>query len=103
MQEALNNAVSHAGASRIQIEFRVSRGHLTATVTDNGTGFDPVAVNHQGLGMAGMRERALVLRSNLLVRSKPGGGTTISVTVPLRDDSVRLAPAAQRPHPVVTR
>ena len=50
VQEALNNAVSHAGASHIQIEFRASRGHLTATVSDNGSGFDPAAADHQGLG-----------------------------------------------------
>ena len=48
VQEALNNAVSHAGASRIQIEFRVSRGHLTATVSDDGKGFDPAAVKSPG-------------------------------------------------------
>ena len=103
VQEALNNAVSHAGASRIQIEFRASRGHLTATVSDDGKGFDEAAVNHQGLGMPGMRERALVLRSNLVVRSKPGGGTTISVTTPLRAEHVQLAPATRRPRPAVSR
>ena len=50
-----------------------------------------------------MRERALVLRSNLVVRSKPGDGTTISVTTPLRAEHVQLAPATRRPRPAVSR
>lgn len=103
VQEALNNALSHAGASRIEIEFRVSRGHLIVTVTDDGSGFDAVAADHQGLGMAGMRERAIVLRSNLVVRSNPRNGTTISVAAPLRDVGVLTTIATQRPRRAVIR
>ena len=102
VQEAVNNAVSHAHASHIQIRFHVSRGLLAATITDDGSGFDPMAVDHQGLGMAGMRERALVLRSDLVVRSSQGRGTTISVTAPLRAETVRTA-ASRRVSPAISR
>jgi signal transduction histidine kinase len=103
VQEALNNAVSHSGASHVEITFRVARDHLTATVSDDGAGFDPNGADHQGLGMAGMRERAIVLRSNLVVRSRPGRGTTISVTAPLRADQVRALPGPTSPYPVTSR
>ncbi len=103
VQEAVNNAVSHAGASNIEIEFHTSRAHLSATVSDDGAGFDPVAADHLGLGMVGMRERALVLRSNLVVRSRPGKGTTVSVTAPLRAEAVRTPAASQRPYPATIR
>jgi signal transduction histidine kinase len=99
VQEALNNAIRHAHAKRIQVEFSASGHELTATITDNGRGFDAAAAEHLGLGLAGMHERAVVLRSSLVVRSKRGSGTTISVNAPLRQQV--QAPVAARPHGAV--
>jgi signal transduction histidine kinase len=99
VQEALNNAIRHAHAKHIEVEFASSGHELTATISDNGKGFDVAAAEPLGLGLAGMRERAVVLRSDLVIRSRPGSGTTISVTAPLRQ--AIQAPIAVRPQGAV--
>ena len=97
VQEAVNNAIRHAHATAIDVTFAVSRGNLTVSISDDGTGFDPKTAGHLGLGLAGMRERALVLRSSLVVRSHQGAGTTVSMTLPLRPAvPVSAAPAERR-------
>ncbi len=103
IQEALNNAIRHARASRISVEFRRSGDQLTAIVADDGTGFDPATADHLGLGLAGMRERAGVLRSDLVVHSVRGRGTTVSVRVPLRRVGTTPPLRVQRGHAVAGR
>jgi signal transduction histidine kinase len=92
IQEALSNALRHAGASAIGVAFERLPGHLRVSVSDNGAGFDPASADHVGLGLAGMRERAVVLRSDLIVHARRGGGTTISITVPLPQPSPASVP-----------
>jgi signal transduction histidine kinase/ligand-binding sensor domain-containing protein len=82
-QEALANAVRHAGPARLEVRLRFHAGGLTLTVADDGRGFDPrtapgPAAGH--FGLAGMRERAAALGS-LAVTSAPGRGTTVTVTL----------------------
>jgi len=75
-QEALHNALRHAGATQVRLL-------LTATgleVTDDGRGFD-VAAAGPGLGLASMRERAAAAGGTLAVRSAPGQGTSVVLTV----------------------
>jgi signal transduction histidine kinase len=95
IQEALNNAVRHAEATKIELAFRRTSDSLVVTIADDGVGFVPAQADRVGLGLAGMRERAVVLRSHLVVRSRRGGGTTISVAVQLR--AVRRARAVTAP------
>jgi signal transduction histidine kinase len=95
IQEALNNAVRHAEATKIELAFRRTSDSLVVTIADDGVGFVPAQADRVGLGLAGMRERAVVLRSHLVVRSRRGGGTTISVAVQLR--AVRRARAVMAP------
>jgi signal transduction histidine kinase len=83
VQEAVSNAARHASARTIQIEFAATGGKLAVSVVDDGVGFDPRASVHAGLGLAGMKERAIVLRSRLSVSSRAGRGTRISLFVPL--------------------
>jgi signal transduction histidine kinase len=83
-QEALNNCVKHARASRVEVQIARRGGRLKMTVSDDGAGFDAQAISG-GLGMLTMRERAQLIGARFFVHSTPGQGTTISVEAPLND------------------
>jgi signal transduction histidine kinase/ligand-binding sensor domain-containing protein len=86
-QEAMVNAVTHAHATRIEVELLFEKRHVRLRIQDDGRGFDPdqEAVKDDGhLGMIGMRERASQLGGCLTVNTAPGLGTDIEVRVPLR-------------------
>ena len=83
-QEALHNALRHAGASQVDVEL-VRRGRSTLlTISDDGRGFDPDTVRRAGrhLGLVSMRDRAAGIGGRLTVTSSPGRGTTIETEVP---------------------
>jgi signal transduction histidine kinase len=83
-QEALNNALRHADAERIELRLQARDGRLTLTVADDGVGFDPKApgVRSRRLGLTSMEERARALGGSLVVVSRPGDGTTVTLEVP---------------------
>jgi signal transduction histidine kinase/ligand-binding sensor domain-containing protein len=85
-QEAMANAVTHAGARTIEVELRYDPDFLLLCVRDDGSGFDaekiiPLGVGHYGL--IGMRERAERIGGCLTLKSKIGQGTELFVEVPL--------------------
>jgi two-component system sensor histidine kinase UhpB len=75
-QEALSNAARHSGAERIEVELRRAGETVELDVADDGRGFAFEQSEH-GLGIAGMRERALLLGAELTIESRPGNGTTV--------------------------
>jgi two-component system sensor histidine kinase UhpB len=78
VQESLSNVARHAGAGEVGVEV-LRDGEVTVVrVADDGQGFDPDADN-DGLGLGGMRERAVLAGGTLTVRSHPGDGTTIEL------------------------
>lgn len=79
-QEALSNAVRHAGAERIEVALRRGGEGVELTVSDDGRGF-AFEASESGLGIAGMRERALLLGGELTIESRPGRGTTVRLSV----------------------
>ena len=82
-QEAITNALKHAGAARLRIELRFAEAALELGVRDDGGGFDTTAAVRDGhYGLVGMRERAAKIGATLDVRSTLGQGTTIFVAVP---------------------
>jgi signal transduction histidine kinase len=83
-QEALANAVRHAGAETIDVRLVDHDGLLELEVADDGAGFDPDAPALRGrhLGLTSMDERAALLDGTLQVSSQPGAGTTVSLRVP---------------------
>ena len=82
-QEALNNAARHSGAGRIEVQLRRdSGGGVTLEVTDDGRGF-AFDESERGLGIGGMRERALLIGAELTIESRPDHGTTVRLLVPL--------------------
>jgi signal transduction histidine kinase/ligand-binding sensor domain-containing protein len=85
-QEAVTNAVKHAGANRIAIKLHTEVRKLYLRIHDNGRGFETPDVfsTHGGhFGLIGMRERAERLGGELRLASNPGEGTEVEVTVPL--------------------
>lgn len=89
VQEAIENAVRHGGARKIMVALALSPRDLSAvvTVSDDGRGLpiQEVFSLRPGLGILGMRERALLLGGEIGIEGGPAGrGTTVRVTVPWR-------------------
>jgi two-component system sensor histidine kinase UhpB len=80
-QEALVNAARHSGASRVEVSLEPCDSRVRLQVTDNGSGF-AFAAEDKGLGLDGMRERALLVGGALEIDSRPGKGTTVKLEVP---------------------
>jgi signal transduction histidine kinase len=78
-QEALQNAVRHAGAGRIAARLRRTGGQIVLEVADDGAGFDPAdpELRSRRLGLTSMEERARRLGGRLEIRSAPGEGTVV--------------------------
>jgi signal transduction histidine kinase len=83
-QEALNNSIKHAQASRIDVSLDMHGGAVALEVHDDGHGFDPSApeLRSKRLGLTSMQERGEALGASVTVDSKPGGGTRVRVEVP---------------------
>jgi len=88
IQEALTNVTRHSKATRVEVAVRRAGGALILGVSDNGVGFAPDTLSGlRSLGLVGMRERALACGGVLMVQGKPGEGTSIVVTIPLKTDA----------------
>ena len=75
--------VKHSRALVATVTFAVVDGMARLEVADNGAGFEVVpGTRAAGYGMLSMAERAELVGGSLVVRSRPGGGTTVTVTVP---------------------
>jgi two-component system sensor histidine kinase UhpB len=82
-QEALSNTIRHSGADRLDVRLARRDGVVELVVADDGRGFTfDQATN--GLGLAGMRERALLVNGDLQVESRPEIGTRVRLIVPIR-------------------
>lgn len=98
-QEALTNVVRHAKARHVGIELTQGEGLLQLVVHDDGEGFDVGRTLEQAaaagnLGLIGMRERVEILGGRLPIESRPGEGTRVCVSLPLREPAA--APTQQR-------
>ncbi|MFC9291833.1 HAMP domain-containing sensor histidine kinase, partial [Streptomyces sp. NPDC057052] len=79
-QESLTNAARHAGAGRVEVSLSSTDGSLLLVVADDGHG---TGIAHEGAGIRGMRERALLVGATLDIVSQPAG-TQVRLTVPAR-------------------
>lgn len=89
IQEAINNAIKYSSASRIDVTLEQNDLEITIRVADNGQGFDEKLVEKRnaniesGRGFFNMYERTEYINGNLNVKSAPGKGTVITLTVPV--------------------
>ena len=85
-QEAISNAFRHARAEDITIEVRYAIDTLWLTVSDDGVGFDEARLaserSRRHWGLQGMKERIEKLGGAMALRSRPGGGTRVTLSVP---------------------
>ena len=87
IQEALQNAHKHAGNdAAVEVTMSADASNLTVRIVDDGVGFDPALVSpklNSGAGLLGMRERASIARARLTIESRPGGGSVVTLTLPI--------------------
>ena len=90
-QEALNNILKHADATKVNVLLQHHLDDLTLIIEDNGIGFENIhrsdagnRSRHRRHGLIGMRERAALLKGTIEIDTEPdGSGTTVLVRVPL--------------------
>lgn len=87
VQEATNNAIRHAGASRIRVRLQRERDGQRVVVEDDGCGFDPATIEESRysgghLGLLGMNERIQAVGGTLQIDSRPGDGCRIDAWIP---------------------
>jgi len=84
LQESLHNAVKHSGVKHIDVQLSERSNEIQLTIVDAGKGFDVEAARQgRGSGLTSMQERVRLLSGSIEIQSKPMGGTTIHVCVPL--------------------
>jgi signal transduction histidine kinase len=80
VQESVTNAIKHAEASNLWIELVQRDGKIEVHAADDGRGAHLIRFGH---GLAGMRERVELIGGRLAVRSRPGSGFDLSISIPL--------------------
>ena len=82
VKETLNNVVRHAKASEVELGIAAGDGALEITLADDGKGFD-LSIAGPGNGLKNLRSRLAKLDGSCVVESHPGGGTKVSIHLPL--------------------
>jgi len=84
VQEAVNNVVKHAQATRLTIQLMKDEEGISVTIEDNGKGFDPSSVDYtEGIGLKNIRSRVGLLQGSVEVDTAPGRGTVIVIFIPI--------------------
>ena len=86
IQEAMTNCRKHSGAHILKVGMELDGDKAFITVSDDGHGFDPGRIEHEGsghFGLAFMRERMEQIGGSLKIDSIPGGGTVLRLDVPV--------------------
>lgn len=88
VQEGLGNIARHSGARRAWVKLSVADGLTHLEVGDDGRGFDPALLKGVAghFGLTGLRERISLADGELNVRTAPGEGTVVRVTLPLQQE-----------------
>jgi signal transduction histidine kinase len=81
VEEAVSNVQLHADAGKVTVRLSLGVDRIDVSVSDDGAGFDPAAIDADDYGLLGMRERAEMIGATLETDSRPGGGTEIRVSL----------------------
>jgi PAS domain S-box-containing protein len=82
-QEAVNNALKYANATRISVDLNIAEGVLALSVSDDGKGFDFHTTEHNdGFGLRILQYRAGILGGELVIDTAPGKGTLVRLQMP---------------------
>jgi signal transduction histidine kinase len=81
VKEALNNTVKHAAASEVNLTLSCEDRRLVVVIHDNGKGFAPEDARRFGNGLVNMRQRLESIAGEIQIRSTPGGGTNVTLSV----------------------
>ena len=95
VQEALTNVARYAGVREVTVRLWLDGNRLHVQVEDEGGGFDADAAltTNASSGLAGMRERAMLLGGDLTMESTIGVGTRLTAALPLRPVVALAVPA----------
>ncbi|KGX86322.1 sensor histidine kinase [Pontibacillus litoralis] len=83
VQEATQNAIKHAEASKIDVKIEINKSNVTIIVRDDGKGFDSTQKTENSFGIIGMKERVEMLSGKIVIDSKLGIGTMVHIEVPI--------------------
>jgi signal transduction histidine kinase len=83
VQEALQNANKHSEARNVAVDLTGASDGIALTIVDDGVGFDVDAAWRRGLGLISVRERVEAIGGTFALRSSPGAGTRLEVSVPV--------------------
>ena len=84
-QESLTNACRHSQSEKVCVTLTQEGDEVTLEVRDWGTGFDQGTVQENRFGLEGIRERSRFLDGKLSIKSEPGQGTVVRVTLPVTE------------------
>jgi signal transduction histidine kinase len=82
-QEILQNVLKHAQANFIHVQIDGSRDKYSISICDNGVGFEVGSLPKKSFGLQGIQERLSLAKGSSEICSKPGEGTTITLSIPL--------------------
>jgi two-component system sensor histidine kinase UhpB len=85
-QESLTNALRHSDAQSVRVSLQADAETLALRVVDDGRGM-PSDLPDGTAGIAGMRERALLVGGRLSIKSRPGAGTEVELSIPVDEES----------------
>ena len=85
VREALHNALRHGQPTKVEVLIAFENKEFRVQVRDNGCGFDPdtaLSSSNGHYGLVGIQERAKRVAGKLILRSRPGHGTELTLYVP---------------------
>lgn len=84
LQESVNNVIKHSGASELDLSLIKDVDGISATIEDNGRGFDSKNLSEKaGIGLKNMKARVEYLKGTIDFDSSPGKGTLVAIHIPL--------------------
>jgi signal transduction histidine kinase len=92
VRELLRNSVKHGQTVWVGVRTRLEHDQIVVEVEDRGTGFEPSTIEalpgqRGGFGLYSVRERLKMLRGSLRIRSSPGSGTLVTLTLPVQREA----------------